>query len=261
VVAVNDVDLVVEPGSIVGLIGHNGAGKTTLFDLVSGFLPADGGRVRLDGEDITNLPAHRRAAAGLGRSFQEARLFPTLTVREAVAVSLERQLASREPVAAALRLPASTATEAAVAERVDELLELLGLGPWQDKLTSDLSTGTRRIVELACLIALDPAVVLLDEPSAGIAQREAEALGPLLRRVQAETGCSMVVIEHDMTLLGSLCDELVALELGSVIARGGPADVLSHPLVIASYLGTDQSVVRRSGGRGRGRNRRAAAVR
>ena len=132
---------------------------------------------------------------------------------------------------------------------MDELLELLGLAHWQHKLTGDLSTGTRRIVELGCLLALDPSVVLFDEPSAGIAQRETEALGPLLRRVQHTTGCSMVVIEHDMSLLTSLCDELVALELGSVIARGVPKDVLAHPRVVASYLGTDEAVVRRSGRR------------
>ena len=256
VIAVNDVDLVVEPGSIVGLIGHNGAGKTTLFDVLSGFIAPDGGRVVLGGEDVTDQPPHRRAIVGLGRSFQEARLYPTLTVREAVAVSLERHLASRDPVAAALRLPASADTEAAARKRVDELLDLVGLVPWQDKLTSDLSTGTRRIVELACLLALDPAVILFDEPSSGIAQREAEALGPLLRRIQSETGCSIVVIEHDMSLLSSLCDELVALELGTVITRGRPNEVLSHPVVIESYLGTDQSVVRRSGSRTKAQVRR-----
>ncbi len=249
ILAVNDVDLVVEPASIVGLIGHNGAGKTTLFDLITGFLDPDAGRVSLDGEEVTFDAPHRRAIVGLGRSFQEARLYPTLTVREAISVALERHLANRDPVAAALRLPASTETEEAVAARVDELVELVGLTSWQHKLTGDLSTGTRRIVELACLLALDPAVVLFDEPSAGIAQREAEALGPLLRKVQKETGCSMVVIEHDMSLLTSLCDELVALELGEVIARGTPKQVLSHPHVIASYLGSDQNVVRRSGTR------------
>ncbi len=251
IVAVEDVDLVVEPRSIVGLIGHNGAGKTTLFDLLMGFLEPDGGRVLLGDHDVTDLAPHRRAIVGLGRSFQEAMLYPTLTVREAISVSLERHLANRDPIAAALRLPASAETEEAVAERVDELLELLGLTHSQHKLTGDLSTGTRRIVELGCLLALDPSVVLFDEPSAGIAQRETEALGPLLRKVQHETECSMVVIEHDMSLLTSLCDELVALELGSVIARGAPKDVLAHPRVVASYLGTDEAVVRRSGARSR----------
>jgi ABC-type branched-subunit amino acid transport system ATPase component len=167
-----------------------------------------------------------------------------------VAVSLEQHLANRDPVAAALRLPASTDSEASAADRVDQLIELLGLDAYADRPTGELSTGTRRIVELACLLAQDPAVVLFDEPSAGVAQRETEALGPLLRRVQAETGCSMVIIEHDMALLSSLCDGFVALEQGAVIAGGTPSQVLSNPRVITSYLGTNDDVVHRSGRRG-----------
>jgi ABC-type branched-subunit amino acid transport system ATPase component/ABC-type branched-subunit amino acid transport system permease subunit len=255
--AVDRVDLVIPPSSIVGLIGHNGAGKTTLFDVLTGYLKSDGGRVLLNGQDITDLPPHKRAVAEVGRSFQEARLFPSLTVADAIRVALDTHLASREPVAAALRLPASTLSERSAGRRVDELIELLGLGQYRDRPTGDLSTGTRRIVELACLLAQDPAVVLLDEPSAGVAQRETEALGPLLRDVQAETGCSMVVIEHDMALLASLCDYFVALEQGGVIASGRPDEVLADPLVVASYLGTNDDVVARSGERreARARNR------
>ncbi|HEX5365574.1 MAG TPA: ATP-binding cassette domain-containing protein [Acidimicrobiales bacterium] len=247
--ALDDVDLVVPPATIVGLIGHNGAGKTTLFDVLTGFLPADGGRVLLDGVDVTDWPPHRRAVAQVGRTFQEAWLYPSLSVEDAVAVALEQHLANRDPIAAALRLPASVDSEAAARDRVDQLLELLGLVPYAERPTGELSTGMRRIVELACLLAQDPAVVLLDEPSAGVAQRETERLGPLLRRVQGETGCSLVVIEHDMALLSSLCDEFVALEQGSVIARGEPAAVLADARVVNSYLGTNEDVVRRSGGR------------
>ena len=112
--------------------------------------------------------------------------------------------------------------------------------------TAELSTGTRRILELACILAQEPAVVLLDEPTAGVAQRDTEALGPLLRDVHRRTGCSMVVVEHDMNLLTGLCDELVALELGRVITRGTPTEVLTHPQVIASYLGTDEATISRS---------------
>jgi ABC-type branched-subunit amino acid transport system ATPase component len=119
-----------------------------------------------------------------------------------------------------------------------------------------LSTGSRRIVDLACILAQDPSVVLLDEPSSGIAQKETEALGPLLMRVREHTGCSMLVIEHDMTLLSSICDEMVALELGAVIARGTPTDVLAHPRVIESYLGTEETLIRRSGTRTRKRSGR-----
>ncbi|MDQ1491680.1 MAG: branched-chain amino acid transport system ATP-binding protein livF, partial [Actinomycetota bacterium] len=240
--ALDGVDLDVAPGSAVGIIGHNGAGKTTLFDVISGFLAPDAGRVVVGGVDVTGAAPHRRAVAGLGRSFQEARLFPSLTVAETVAVALERHLPNRDTLAAALALPASTVMEAAVAERVDELLALLGLTGYRHHRTGDLSTGTRRVVELACVLAQDPAVLLLDEPSAGVAQRETEALAPLLRRVRAATGCSLVIIEHDMGLIASVCDELVALEFGSVIARGTPAEVLAHPRVISSYLGSDETV-------------------
>ena len=247
ITALDDVDLVVPPGRIVGLVGHNGAGKTTLFDVISGFLPADGGHVLLGGVDITDLPPHRRAALGLGRSFQEATLYPSLTVVETIVVALERHLANRDPLAAALSLPAAIDADAAAYERAYELVDLLGLGGFATTPNADLSTGTRRIVELACVLAQDPAVVLLDEPSAGVAQKETEALGPLLRRIQADTGCSICIIEHDMGLLTSLCDELVALDLGTVIATGPPADVLADPLVIESYLGTDPGAIHRSG--------------
>jgi ABC-type branched-subunit amino acid transport system ATPase component len=235
--ALDGVDLDVTPGTAVGIIGHNGAGKTTLFDVISGFLAPDAGQVVLGDSDITDAPPHRRSVAGLGRSFQEARLYPSLTVAETVAVALERHLPNRDTLAAALALPASTYMEAAVSERVADVLAMLGLTGYRNHRTADLSTGTRRIVELACVLAQDPDVVLLDEPSAGVAQREAEALAPLLRRVRDATGCSLVIIEHDMGLISAVCDELVALEFGSVIARGTPAEVLGHPRVIASYLG------------------------
>lgn len=249
ITALDDVSIRVEPGSIVGLVGHNGAGKTTLFDVLTGFLPRDGGVVRLGDDDVSDLGPDRRAKLRVGRSFQEALLFPSLTVHECVMVSLERHLANRDPVAAALRLPASTDSERAARERADELVSLLGLDAYRDRPTGELSTGTRRIVELACLLAQEPSIVLLDEPTAGVAQAETEALAPMLRRVQAETGCSMIVIEHDMALLSDLCDELIALEQGRVIARGEPAAVLADPAVVASFLGTDDDVVHRSGRR------------
>jgi branched-chain amino acid transport system ATP-binding protein len=245
--AVDGVDLTLRQGEILGLIGQNGAGKTTLFDCISGFLPTDAGTVTLQGRDVSHWAPHERARAGMGRSFQEALLYPSLTTWETIAVAFERHLASKEMVAAALRLPASYESEADLAARVDALIELMGLSAFRDKLLGELSSGSRRIVELACILAQDPAVVLLDEPSAGVAQRETEALGPLLRRVQAHTGCSMLVIEHDMPLIAAVSDEVVAMELGAVIARGTPTEVLENPRVVESYLGTAAVAVRRSG--------------
>jgi branched-chain amino acid transport system ATP-binding protein len=247
ITAVNDVDLQLREGQILGLIGHNGAGKTTLMDCISGFLPIDAGRVRLRGHDITDWAPHEKARGGLGRSFQDALLYPSLTVAETIAVARERHLANRDMTAAALQLPASYESELAVWAKVDELIELMGLGAFSQKLTGELSTGSRRIVDLACILAQDPKVLMLDEPSGGVAQKETEALGPLLLRIVERTGCSVMVIEHDMPLLRTICDEMVALELGGVIARGTPDEVLEHPAVIESYLGTDDTAINRSG--------------
>jgi branched-chain amino acid transport system ATP-binding protein len=243
----SDIEIAVPAGRFTVLLGQNGAGKTTLFDCISGFLTIDAGTVELRGRDVTGWAPHERARAGLGRSFQEALLFPSLTTWETIAIAFERHLSSREMVAAALHLPASYESETDLAGRVETLIELMGLGAFRDKLLGELSSGSRRIVELACILAQDPAVVLLDEPSAGVAQRETEALGPLLRRVQAYTGCSMLVIEHDMPLIAAVSDEVIALELGGVIARGTPGEVLSHPRVVESYLGTDAAAIARSG--------------
>jgi len=254
--AVDEVDVELRDGRILGLIGPNGAGKTTLLDCVSGFLPVDAGRVLLHDDDITDWSPYRRARAGLGRSFQDARLYPSLTVEETIAVALERHLESRDMAAAALHLPASYESELAMEERVDELVEVMGLSAFREKLVSELSTGSRRIVDLACILAQDPSVLLLDEPSSGIAQKETEALGPLLLRVREHTGCSMLVIEHDMALLSSSCDEMVALELGGVIARGAPKEVLADQRVVESYLGTEEKIIRRSGKRRLAKSRR-----
>ncbi len=260
ITAVDNVNLELRRGQILGLIGQNGAGKTTLFDCVSGFLPVDGGKILLQGNDITDLPPHQRAALGLGRSFQEARLFPSLTTEETLKLARERHLLSRGMLAAAFGQPVAKESERDVEDTVDFLVALMGLDAFREKLTGELSTGTRRIVELACLLAADPAVIVLDEPSGGVAQRETEALGPLLQRVQVFTGASILVIEHDMPLLQAICDELYALELGGVIAKGTPAEVLAHPRVIESYLGTDDAAINRSGSTGAKARRRPAGT-
>jgi ABC-type branched-subunit amino acid transport system ATPase component len=249
ITAVDHVDLQLHPGEIIGLIGHNGAGKTTLMDCISGFLRVDGGRIVLRGLDVTDWAPHMRAKGAMARSFQDAMLYPGLTVAETIAVARERHLASRDMLAAALQLPASYESELAVKAVVEELIELMGLEAFSQKLTAELSTGTRRIVDLACILAADPKVLLLDEPSGGVAQKETEALGPLLLRIRDRTGCSLMIIEHDMPMVSGICDRLIALELGGVIAEGPPADVLNHPAVISSYLGTDEAAINRSGAR------------
>jgi branched-chain amino acid transport system ATP-binding protein len=245
--AVDDVDLSVREGQIFGLIGPNGAGKTTIFDLVSGFLSPQLGRIRVEGQDVTELSPDERALKGLGRSFQDARLFPSMTVTENLAVALERHIPTKDAVAAAMAAPATRASERWVDERVEELIGLVHLGAFANKFVSELSTGSRRVVDLACSLAHEPRVLLLDEPSSGIAQKETEALGPLLLEIRERTGAALLVIEHDMPLITSISDEMIALDLGRVIARGSPEDVVRDRAVVASYLGTDDSVIQRSG--------------
>jgi branched-chain amino acid transport system ATP-binding protein len=245
----NDVTFDVAPGEILGVLGPNGAGKTTLFDVLSGFLRADAGDVLLDGTSIVHDSPATRAWRGLGRSFQDGRLFPALTVAETIAVACERTVEVRDPIAASLHLPFVAESEEKVRTRVDELIELLGLQAFRNKYVRELSTGSRRVVDLACVLAHGPSVLLLDEPSSGIAQREAEALGPLLLRIRAMTGASLLVIEHDVPLLTSIADRMIALDLGEVVAEGSPADVVRHPRVVASYLGESEAVVARSGKR------------
>jgi branched-chain amino acid transport system ATP-binding protein len=260
ITAVNDVTFTLHEGETLGLIGGNGAGKTTIFDLISGHLPNNGGRIVLRGIDVTEWPADRRAEIGLGRSFQDARIFPSLTVAENIALGLERHIEVRDHLSALLGLPAMQESEEDVAYTVDDLIELMNLGAFRDKFVAELSTGSRRIVDLAMAIAHDPAVLLLDEPSSGVAQKETEALGPLLKRIQRETGCALLVIEHDMPLITSVSDRLICLELGAVLSEGTPDEVISDPRVVSSYLGGDVDVINRSGARKKPARRRRAPL-
>ncbi|MGD9998686.1 MAG: MFS transporter [Ilumatobacteraceae bacterium] len=244
--AVDDVTFEVAPREIVGIVGPNGAGKTTLFDLVSGFTPALGGTIELNGRDVSRASVAQRAAQGLGRSFQDARLFPDMTVRETLSVALERWYRNRSALAAAIRLPVVFDDEERTASRVDELIDLMNLGQYRHSFVRELSTGTRRVVDIACQVAHRPTVILLDEPSSGIAQREVEALSPVLLRLRDEMGAALVVIEHDMPLVSSISDRLIALDQGRVVTTGAPAAVLTHPDVVHSYLGTDATAVARS---------------
>jgi len=241
--AVADVSLEVRRGEIVGLIGPNGAGKTTLFELLSGFGRPDGGRVLLHGDDITRLGPTARARAGLVRSFQSSPLFPTMTVVDCLTTALEREHPTNALLAAAGRHRAERLRR----ERAVEFALRFGLEPFLDRRIAELSTGTRRVCELACVTALRPSVVLLDEPAAGLAQREVEALVPVLRDLRAELDCTMVVIEHDLPMLGRLSDRIVAMVTGRVVADGSIDEVCAHPEVIAAYLGESGRAVGRSG--------------
>ena len=240
--AVSHVDIEVHRNEIVGLIGTNGAGKSTLMNAVGGFVPSTGS-IQLMGRNISRLSPQRRASCGLGRTFQSAALFPELTVRETVKVALEaRHRSSFTSTALMLNGPAERRQEADAAD----LIDFLGLGRFADSYISDLSTGTRRIVELAGLLAVDAQVLCLDEPTAGVAQRETEAFGPLLVEIRKELGAAMLIIEHDMPLIMSISDRVYCLESGEVIAHGAPDQVRNDPAVVASYLGTDERAIQRS---------------
>ncbi|MEA3056987.1 MAG: branched-chain amino acid transport system ATP-binding protein livF, partial [Actinomycetota bacterium] len=196
IAALRDVDLVLREGEILGIIGPNGAGKTTLFDVISGFVTPDAGTITLLGDDITNIGPDQRARQGIQRSFQDARLFPALSVEENLLVAIDRHLSNKNALFAGLRLPQSTKAEARLRKRAERLIMVLGLGAFRDKQVRELSTGTRRLVDLACVLGTDPTVLLLDEPSSGVAQRETEELGPVIQRIKSETACSILVIEH-----------------------------------------------------------------
>ncbi len=245
VAALSEVSITVQPGQVVGVIGPNGAGKTTLFDVISGFVRPDAGAVLLAGTDVTGAAPDSRARLGLGRSFQNARLFPALTVRENIAVALERRTVSN-PVLGALWAPQVRSSERRIRKQVERLVDLLGLAAYADKVLGELSTGSRRAVDVACIIALEPSLLLLDEPSSGLAQAETEALGPLLTRIVRETGCGMLVIEHDIPLVTGLSDELVAMESGRVLVSGKPDEVRNDPRVLASYLAASDDDISRS---------------
>jgi ABC-type branched-subunit amino acid transport system ATPase component/ABC-type branched-subunit amino acid transport system permease subunit len=243
-VAVNAVDIQVDKGELVGLIGANGAGKSTLMNAISGFVRSTG-HIEVLGREVNDLSPRERHALGLGRGFQAAKLYPDLSVRETVQVALEARKKS-QLVGSLLALPASTRVERARRAEATEIIDFLGLGRYADQLTVNLSTGTRRIVEFACLLAVAPKVILLDEPTGGVAQRETEAFGPLIRRLQKELGAAVLLIEHDMPLVMSVSDRIYCLEAGSVIAEGSPYEIRRDPRVIATYLGTDDRAIDRS---------------
>jgi ABC-type branched-subunit amino acid transport system ATPase component len=246
VCAVDGVSLDVEPGEVVGLIGPNGSGKTTLLDTISGQLRPSEGSVALDGEDLVDHLPENRADLGLVRSFQDCRLFPELTAYEVLLVAQD----ARRPVgtfSTTLQLPWARRVEREKRAAVDAVTDAFGLTRFAQHRISELSTGTRRVVDLATIVLARPRVLLLDEPTAGIAQREAEAFVPLLHRLHEVTGSTVVLVEHDVPLVFALCERIVVMETGRVVSSGSPTQVRADPAAIAAYLGASREALARSG--------------
>jgi branched-chain amino acid transport system ATP-binding protein len=235
VYAVRDVSLSVADGELRGVIGPNGAGKSTLFNLISGHLAADEGAISLDGRRIERLPAHHRAGLGVSIVFQAARIFRGMTVRENVMVGAHRTT-SAGFTAAALRLPAHRRDERRIAAAADAALEMVGLTDFAERDAGVLPHGLQRSMQLARALCAEPSLLLLDEPASGLRAAEREALIELLRKLR-DTGLTIMLVEHDVALVGRLADRITVLDLGAVIAEGTPAEIRDHPQVIAAYLG------------------------
>ncbi|GAA1164928.1 ABC transporter ATP-binding protein [Nocardioides aquiterrae] len=223
VTAVDHASFTAEAGRITGLIGPNGAGKTTCFNVISGLQRPNHGTVRFDGRTITRLPVHRRARRGMGRTFQRLEAFGSLTVRDNVRVArdIARGLGGLVRPAAA---------------DVDGLLERVGIAAYADERADSIPTGTARLLELARCLASHPKLLLLDEPSSGLDESETDAFGVLLAQLAAE-GRAILMVEHDMDLVMSVCDDIHVLDFGRVIASGPPAEVRANPQVQQAYLG------------------------
>jgi branched-chain amino acid transport system ATP-binding protein len=233
-VAVNGVSLKVEPGDLRAVIGPNGAGKTTFFNLISGFFPPSSGRIRFRDRDITAVPAHQRVQLGMARTFQITEIFPELTVRENVRVPVE--------VAAGLRLAPwlSRRRDAEISARVAALLEQGGLAGKADHLVGELSHGDQRATEIMMALALNPSLLLLDEPTAGMGDQETHDIVQLIAKVHKEHGLAIVLIEHDMRVVFHLATRIMVLAEGAVLAEGPPAEIAADERVQAAYLGQSE---------------------
>jgi branched-chain amino acid transport system ATP-binding protein len=230
--AVRDVSLTVEKGELRAIIGPNGAGKTTFFNLISGFFAPSRGTIVFDGRDITALPAYRRVAAGIARTFQITEIFPELTVFENVRISTE--------VAEGFRLrPWISRTERTRVRRyVEETLELTGLRGKADRLVGELPHGDQRAAEIAMALALRPRLLLLDEPTAGMGDQETHEITQLVRRLHRDSNFTIVLIEHDMQVVFHLADRITVLDQGSLLAEGAPQEIAANEAVQAAYLGS-----------------------
>lgn len=236
--AVSDVTLTVPERSIFGLIGPNGAGKTTVFNLVTGVYQPDAGSIRFDGADLTALKPSAIAHAGIARTFQNIRLFGQLTVLENVLVACENQRQAGL-LASLLRVPLFYRDEASIEERAMKLLRIFDLDGLAHERSTALSYGNQRRLEIARAMMLEPKLLLLDEPAAGMNYGEAEGLKEQIRWLRDEFSLSVVLVEHNMQVVMGVCEELHVLDHGETIAHGTPDEIKTSPAVLAAYLGEE----------------------
>lgn len=227
--AISDLSFRVEEGMIFGVIGPNGAGKTTLFNLISGIDRGTSGRIRFNGVDITPLKTHQVSKLGIGRTFQNIRLFPNMTVEETIRVGQYKNHAG-------LNLLGLRAQEKKLKNELDNLLELLNLGDKRDHFAGELPYGHQRLLEIGRALAGHPQLLLLDEPAAGMNEHETEILGEKIARIK-ELGITIIIIEHDISLVLGLSNRVMVLEFGRKIAEDLPHEIRKNPFVIEAYLG------------------------